>query len=148
MPTSLPPPILTDPTEGTTSPKRVTGNGLRVTILSDEATAQDTGTLPADTPLRERTLHALRQIMDPELPLNIYDLGLIYALDLDEKAKTAHITMTLTAPNCPVAEELPRQVQAAVATTTGFSTTLTLTFTPAWSKENLPLEAKLALGIL
>lgn len=121
---------------------------MPIRILTEPEIAQDTGLLPANTPLRERVLHALRQIIDPELPLNIYDLGLIYQIDLNEAEKTAHITMTLTAPNCPVAEELPKQAQAAVAAATGFKTTLTLTFTPPWSKENLPLEAKLALGLL
>lgn len=121
---------------------------MPVEILTDEATATDTGTLPEGAPLQQKAVHALRQILDPELPLNIYDLGLIYKLDINEEQKTAHITMTLTAPNCPVAEELPRQAQQAVANTTGFATTLTLTFTPPWNKENLPLEAKLALGLL
>lgn len=121
---------------------------MPVRILTDPETAADTGHLPENAPLQARVIHALRQIIDPELPLNIYDLGLIYRVDLNDEAKTAHILMTLTAPNCPVAEELPRQVQQAVAATTGYTTTLTLTFTPPWSKENLPLEAKLALGLL
>lgn len=121
---------------------------MAIQILTDEDTAADTGTLPANTPVNERAIHALRNVYDPELPINIYDLGLIYGLDLNESAATAHITMTLTAPNCPVAEELPRQAQAAVAAATGYTTTLTLTFTPPWKKENLPLEAKLALGLL
>lgn len=121
---------------------------MAIRILTDETTAADTGTLAANTPLRDKAIHALRNVMDPELPLNIYDLGLIYALDIDEAAQTAHVTMTLTAPNCPVAEELPKQVQAAVSQATQFPTTLTLTFTPPWNKNNLPLEAKLALGLL
>lgn len=121
---------------------------MAIKILTPEDVAADTGTLPATATLHEKAVHALRTIMDPELPLNIYDLGLIYNLALNEADKTAHITMTLTAPNCPVAEELPRQVQQAVADATGYKTTLTLTFDPPWSKENLPLEAKLALGIL
>lgn len=121
---------------------------MPIHILTDETTAADTGTLPANAPLHAKAVHALRNILDPELPLNIYDLGLIYGLDINEAEKTVHITMTLTAPNCPVAEELPRQAQQAVANATGFATTLTLTFTPPWKKENLPLEAKLALGLL
>ncbi len=121
---------------------------MPIQILTEEDLAADTGTLPVDTPIRDRAIHALRNVMDPELPLNIYDLGLIYNLEVNEAAKTAHITMTLTAPNCPVAEELPKQAQLAVSQATGFATTLTLTFTPPWNKNNLPLEAKLALGIL
>ncbi len=121
---------------------------MPIHILTEDATAADTGTLPADSSLKDKAIHALRNVMDPELPLNIYDLGLIYGLDINESAQTAHITMTLTAPNCPVAEELPRQAQQAVQTATGYPTTLTLTFSPPWKKDNLPLEAKLALGLL
>jgi len=121
---------------------------MPIKIITEEAVEKDTGTLPANATLHEKAVHALRTVMDPELPLNIYDLGLIYRLDLNEQAQTAHVTMTLTAPNCPVAEELPRQVQAAVQAATGLATTITLTFTPPWSKDNLPLEAKLALGLL
>lgn len=121
---------------------------MPIHILTDDAIAQDTGTLPENTPLRDRAIHALRNVMDPELPLNIYDLGLIYALDIDEQAGTAHLTMTLTAPNCPVAEELPKQAQNAVSQATNFPTTVTLTFTPPWNKDNLPFEARLALGLL
>jgi metal-sulfur cluster biosynthetic enzyme len=121
---------------------------MPIRIETEAALGADTGVLAADTPLREKAIFALRQVMDPELPLNIYDLGLIYSLALDEATQTAHITMTLTAPNCPVAEELPKQAQAAVEKATGFATTLKLTFDPPWRRENLPLEAKLALGIL
>ncbi len=121
---------------------------MAIRIVTDEATAADTGTLAPDTPLREKAIHALRNVIDPELPLNIYYLGLIYGLEIDETARTAHLTMTLTAPNCPVAEELPRQAQQAVARATGLAATVTLTFTPPWNKDNLPLEAKLALGLL
>lgn len=121
---------------------------MPVQILTDPLIASDDGLLHGSTPVRARAIHALRTVMDPELPLNIYDLGLIYALEMDDEARTAHVIMTLTAPNCPVAEELPRQVQATVAKATGYTTTLTLTFTPPWSKENLPIEAKLALGLL
>ena len=121
---------------------------MAIKIITDAATAADRGTLGTDASLREKAIHALRQVIDPELPLNIYDLGLIYNLALNDADKTAHITMTLTAPNCPVAEELPKQVQAAVQQATGYATTLTLTFDPPWDKANLPLEAKLALGLL
>jgi metal-sulfur cluster biosynthetic enzyme len=121
---------------------------MAIKIITDDATAADTGQLGADATVKEKAIHALRQVMDPELPLNIYDLGLIYELEINDATKSAHITMTLTAPNCPVAEELPKQAQAAVQQATGYTTTLTLTFTPAWDKANLPLEAKLALGIL
>jgi FeS assembly SUF system protein len=121
---------------------------MAIQILTDDDLQSDTGTLSADASVTEKAVHALRNVYDPELPINIYDLGLIYKIDLNDAAKTAHITMTLTAPNCPVAEELPRQAQNAVANATGYATSLTLTFDPPWKKENLPLEAKLALGLL
>ncbi|NBU72622.1 MAG: DUF59 domain-containing protein [Proteobacteria bacterium] len=120
----------------------------KIIIQTDANTAQNTGILNINATLQQKAIHALRQVLDPELPLNIYDLGLIYGLDINEAARTAHITMTLTAPNCPVAEELPKQAQQAVEKATNLTTTLTLTFTPKWSKENLNLEAKLALGLL
>ena len=100
---------------------------MAIRILTEDDTAADTGTLAADAPLQEKAIHALRNVYDPELPINIYDLGLIYTLELNADTQTAHITMTLTAPNCPVAEELPKQAQQAVASATGYTTTLTLT---------------------
>lgn len=121
---------------------------MTIRIVTDEAIAADTGLLNSDASLRDKAIHALRQVMDPELPLNIYDLGLIYGLELNDTARTALLTMTLTAPNCPVAEELPKQAQAAVAQATGYATDIKLTFDPPWNRENLPIEAKLALGIL
>ncbi len=121
---------------------------MPIKILTDAAVAADTGQLAHDATLQEQAIHALRQVMDPELPLNIYDLGLIYDLRLDDAARTAEITMTLTAPNCPVAEELPKAAQAAVANATGYNTRIILTFDPPWDKNKLPLEAKLALGLL
>ncbi|PZP39048.1 MAG: hypothetical protein DI585_05405 [Pseudomonas fluorescens] len=121
---------------------------MAIRILTEDDTAADTGTLAADAPLQEKAIHALRNVYDPELPINIYDLGLIYTLELNADTQTAHITMTLTAPNCPVAEELPKQAQQAVASATGYTTTLTLTFSPPWKKDNLPLDVKLALGLL
>ena len=121
---------------------------MAIKIITDAEIAADTGQLQSDATLREKAIHALRQVMDPELPLNIYDLGLIYGLDLNDTDRTALLTMTLTAPNCPVAEELPKQAQAAVANAIGYEVQVKLTFDPPWNRENLPIEAKLALGIL
>lgn len=121
---------------------------MPIKIETTAELAADTGLLNADASLHDKAVHALRQVMDPELPLNIYDLGLIYGLALDDASQTATLTMTLTAPNCPVAEELPKAAQAAVATATGYTTKVVLTFDPPWDKAKLPLEAKLALGLL
>ncbi len=91
---------------------------------------------------------ALKSVFDPEIPVNIYDLGLIYEIDF-EPSGTAHITMTLTAPNCPVADSLVEDVKRAVAGAEGVSEVdLKLTFEPPWDKNMLSDEAKLELGLL
>jgi FeS assembly SUF system protein len=95
-----------------------------------------------------RIAGVLKSIYDPEIPVNIYDLGLIYNIDLDDDY-IAHITMTLTAPNCPMAEELIEEVKYKVAGTRGVKDCdLKLTFNPPWDKSMLSDEAKLELGFL
>ncbi|HUV01560.1 MAG TPA: iron-sulfur cluster assembly protein [Bacteroidales bacterium] len=90
----------------------------------------------------------LRTIYDPEIPVNIYDLGLIYDTDVDDE-RVAHITMTLTAPNCPMADDLVEEVKIKVAGTEGVKECdLKLTFNPPWDKSMLSDEAKLELGFL
>jgi len=90
----------------------------------------------------------LRSIFDPEIPVNIYDLGLIYEINLDDEG-VAHITMTLTAPNCPMADELLEEVRYKVGGTKGVKECdLKLTFNPPWDKSMLSEEAKLELGFL
>jgi FeS assembly SUF system protein len=90
----------------------------------------------------------LKSIYDPEIPVNIYDLGLIYEINVDDDY-VAHITMTLTAPNCPMAEELVEEVKYKVAGTKGVKECdLKLTFNPPWDKSMLSDEAKLELGFL
>lgn len=96
----------------------------------------------------QQIVAALKGIFDPEIPVNIYDLGLIYEIDFTP-AGTAHVTMTLTAPNCPVADSLVEDVRGAVAGVEGVSEVdLTLTFEPPWDKSMLSDEAKLELGLL
>ena len=90
----------------------------------------------------------LKSIYDPEFPVNIYDLGLIYEINVDD-AHVAHITMTLTAPNCPMADDLLEEVKYKVAGTKGVKDCdLKLTFNPPWDKSMLSDEAKLELGFL
>lgn len=90
----------------------------------------------------------LKSIFDPEIPVNIYDLGLIYEVRLDEE-QVAHITMTLTAPGCPMAEELVEEVKYKVGGMRGVKECdLKLTFTPPWDRSMLTDEAKLELGLL
>lgn len=95
-----------------------------------------------------RIIEVLKTIFDPEIPVNIYDLGLIYNIEVDDD-HTAHITMTLTAPNCPLAEQLVEEVKNKVAGLQGIKNVdLKLTFNPPWDQNMLSDEAKLELGFL
>ena len=97
--------------------------------------------------LKDQIVAALRKVYDPEMPVNIYELGLIYGLDVDD-AGNAQIRMTLTAPNCPVAGTLPGDVERAVRAVPGVNDVkLELTFDPPWTKDRMSEAAKLALGI-
>ena len=97
--------------------------------------------------LKDHVLAALKKVYDPEMPVNIYELGLIYALDVDAQGQAA-IRMTLTAPNCPVAGSLPAEVERAARSVTGVTgVKLELTFDPPWSKDRMSEAARLALGI-
>jgi FeS assembly SUF system protein len=97
--------------------------------------------------LREDIVAALKKVYDPEMPVNIYELGLIYDLAIDD-AGAAAIRMTLTAPNCPVAGTMPGEVERAVRAVPGVSDVkLELTFDPPWTKDRMSEAAKLALGI-
>jgi FeS assembly SUF system protein len=97
--------------------------------------------------LKDQIVGALKRVYDPEMPVNIYELGLIYGLDVDD-AGNASIRMTLTAPNCPVAGILPGQVESAARAVPGVaSVKLELTFDPPWTKDRMSEAAKLALGI-
>ena len=98
--------------------------------------------------LETEIVQVLKNIYDPEIPVNIYDLGLIYEINVDDDNKVV-ITMTLTAPNCPMAEDLIEEVKYKVAGTKGVKDCdLKLTFNPPWDKSMLSDEAKLELGFL
>ena len=88
----------------------------------------------------------LKEVYDPEIPVNVYDLGLIYNVDVDEN-NTASIIMTLTAPGCPVADMLVEEItQAARAVETIETVNVDLTFEPPWEKSMMSEEARLELG--
>jgi len=90
---------------------------------------------------------ALKTVYDPEIPADIYELGLIYKIDVDDDRNIA-VEMTLTAPGCPVAGEMPIWVENAVASVPGVGQVkVTLTFDPPWDKDRMSDEAKLALGM-
>ena len=97
--------------------------------------------------IKAQVVAALKKVFDPEMPVNIYELGLIYDLAVDAAGQVA-IRMTLTAPNCPVAGILPGQVEQAVRAVPGVAgVKLELTFDPPWTKDRMSEAAKLALGI-
>jgi FeS assembly SUF system protein len=98
--------------------------------------------------LEQEIVGVLKTIFDPEIPINIYDLGLIYEINVDEKGQ-ARIVMTLTSPNCPVAESLPEEVYDKAKGIEGITNVeLNLTFDPPWTKDMLSEEALLELGLL
>ncbi len=91
---------------------------------------------------------ALKNIHDPEIPVSIYDLGLIYEIDVDDNRKVT-ITMTLTAPNCPMADQLVEEVEEKVSKIEGVTgAAIKLTFNPPWDKSRMSDEAMLELGFL
>ena len=98
--------------------------------------------------LGEKVVKVLKTIYDPEIPVDIYELGLIYDVFLNED-NDVKILMTLTSPNCPVAESLPQEVKDKVAEIDGVkSSDVEMTFEPPWSKDLMSEEAKLELGFL
>ena len=97
-------------------------------------------------PLYEDVVLALKQVYDPEIPVNIYDLGLVYELHID-KARRVYIKMTFTAPNCPMADEVIAEVQHSVEDTPGVSgCEIELVWDPVWDQSMLSDEARVALG--
>ena len=98
--------------------------------------------------LESEIVRVLRNTYDPEIPVNIYDLGLIYDIDIDEQ-KRATITMTLTAPNCPVADQLVMEVRDKVGAIEGIAgAEIKLVFDPPWNQSMMSEEALLELGML
>lgn len=98
--------------------------------------------------LYEAVVAALKEIFDPEIPVNIYDLGLIYGVDVGEDAGVV-ITMTLTTPHCPVAESMPGEVELRVSSVPGVrDCDVNLVWDPPWDMAKMSDEAKLELGML
>jgi FeS assembly SUF system protein len=98
--------------------------------------------------LADAILQVLKTIFDPEIPVNVYDLGLIYEINIDDDLN-AHILMTLTTPNCPVAESLPVEVKEKANGVKGIKDVkVEITFAPPWTQDYLSEEAKLELGLL
>lgn len=98
--------------------------------------------------LEDRVIAVIKTIFDPEIPVDIYELGLIYDVAISDEGH-AHITMTLTSPSCPVAESLPLEVEEKVAGTKGISSAkVEIVFDPPWDKTMMSEEALLELGFM
>lgn len=98
--------------------------------------------------LQAAVIEALREIFDPEIPVNIYDLGLIYGVEVDDNAD-ATVTMTLTTPHCPVAESMPGEVELRVSSVPGIrDAEVNLVWDPPWGPHKMSDEARLELGML
>jgi len=101
-----------------------------------------------DHPLYDHVVEACRSVYDPEIPVNIYDLGLIYTIDIDEPGNVG-IVMTLTAPGCPVAGEMPGWVADAIEPLPGVKTVnVEITWDPPWGMDMMTDEARLELGFM
>jgi len=98
--------------------------------------------------LEKKIVEALKTVYDPEIPVDIYELGLIYEIKIDDHANV-EIEMTLTSPSCPSAEQLPGEVEAKVKAVEGVNDVkIKLTFEPPWDKDMMSDEAKLELGFM
>ena len=125
----------------------------RSTDLSSDMRGEHPGGLmpPADWPVERKLLHgkvvaALKTVYDPEIPVDIYELGLIYKIDISPENKV-HVRMTLTAPGCPVADTLPQEVEAKIeAISEVAEATVEVVWDPPWSKDRMSEAASLALG--
>ena len=97
--------------------------------------------------LKDKIIEEIKKIYDPEIPVNIYDLGLIYDIKVENK-NTAKVKMTLTSPNCPVAESLPKEVKDGIMQVEGIDNVdLDLVWEPPWDKNRMSEAAKLELNL-
>ena len=97
--------------------------------------------------LKEKIVSEIKKIFDPEIPVNIYELGLIYKIEIDDK-NNVEVEMNLTSPNCPVAESLPKMVKDNILSVEGVSDVdLKLVWSPPWTKDKMSEAAKLELNL-
>jgi FeS assembly SUF system protein len=116
------------------------------TPLDEQRSAQSEP--PAPEALRESVVAALRTVHDPEIPVNIYDLGLIYRIEMAENGDVG-IDMTLTAPACPVAGAMPKMVEKSVSAVPGVgAVSVELVWEPPWTQDKMTDEARLQLGMM
>ena len=140
----------------TDSPQQAPSDEVRVTLEADmlqktkeidAAPAPDHDIDIDDSTLAANVIEALREIYDPEIPVNIYDMGLIYKVQIEEGK--AEIDMTLTTPGCPVAQSFPGMVESTIRKVPGVKDAkVELVWDPPWTQENLSEEARLQLGLI
>ena len=122
-------------------------------LVMNDATAPMEGApliKPSSTehPLYDNIVEACRTVYDPEIPVNIYDLGLIYGVEVDDESDVT-VTMTLTTPHCPVAETMPAEVELRAASVPGVrDAEVNLVWDPPWGPDKMTDEARLELGML
>ncbi|MBD5172711.1 MAG: DUF59 domain-containing protein [Bacteroidales bacterium] len=105
--------------------------------------------MPTQEEILAKTVEMLKTVFDPEIPVNIYDLGLIYKIDYTEADRTLHVDMTLTAPSCPAADFIMEDVRQKLVSIDGpEKVDLRLVFEPEWNRDMMTEEAKLELGFL
>jgi FeS assembly SUF system protein len=99
--------------------------------------------------MQEQIIERIKTVYDPEIPVDVYELGLIYDIEVRNSGKAVHILMTLTSPNCPAAEEIPSEIEQKVKEIHGVEqVTVQITFDPPWDKDMMSEEAQLELGFL
>ena len=152
------PNIRTEEVDGVTAPPRARVDGTEPTANVPRKADYLEGFLkqqPQDAPdgepggsVYDGVISALKEIYDPEIPVNIYDLGLIYGVDVTDDGHTV-VTMTLTTPHCPVAESMPAEVELRVGAVPGVGDAeVNLVWDPPWDPQKMSDEAKLELGML
>lgn len=117
---------------------------------SPDQQTQGAGQQPHDDrSLHDKVIDVLKQVYDPEIPVNLYDLGLIYKVDVNEETGRVGVLMTLTTPNCPEAQSMPGHVEQAVLSLPETSeANVEITWDPPWSMDKMSDEAKLMLGMM
>jgi FeS assembly SUF system protein len=102
-----------------------------------------------ETTLKEKVINAIKTVYDPEIPVDVYELGLIYEIQIYPPLNNVHIVMTLTSPNCPSAEQIPSEVEQKVKTVEGIgNVTVQITFEPPYTQEMMSEVARLELGFM
>lgn len=122
-------------------------------LISPETKSDDVAKLEAEADkslqITSKAIELLRTVFDPEIPVNVYDLGLIYKIDFDPADEMLHVDMTLTAPNCPAADFILEDVRSKLVGIDDIKgVDLRLVFEPEWNQDMMSEEAKLELGFL